>query len=284
MENRYEKEFIDTSTRLTDLIRDHEETLRVREEIGERPLIRHYEKDGKHVVVLGIPHSLRIEDMTAYKDLLREKYPDIFLSGLDMVMLEGSPVIVAEDFSEEIIKKYGEQAYLASVAKNQGVEVHYWDMTIEEKIKTALEKGYSVEDIFGWLMGAAGKILLENGERIDESSLREIFSRYVSDGFVERVQTSSGVDIDPQHVDFEGLSEKYFQKKLSEMSLEDAARISDPYESQTTNKMIRDLNTIRDKQAIAQLEKVKESHNVVFICAGLDHAIAWDPAIEALYS
>ncbi len=284
---------LEQQTSITPRLRTPEETLEERERRGESPVILCYKDGEKELAVVGLPHTLKLEKIDRLKHMLREKHPDLFLGGLDIVLVEGTPVDFNENISpEHIIKEYGEQAYFASLAKEQGIKVDYWDMGFEEKFKNAAIK-YDRETVLTYFSSAVLKILLENrSEHVNEldvvnnveiEKLKEILKRYITP---EMLKLGAGKTEDSDSVDeinFDNLFKKYCDKALADVTFADIVKLSDPYEKGPTNEVIRYLNSSRDEKAMKALEEAKKKYNSIFMVAGLDHVITWEPVFSHFY-
>jgi len=274
-------------------LRTPEETLEERKRRGERPVILHKKDGEQELVVIGLSHTLNLEKINRLKHLVREKHPDIFLRGVDIVIVEGTPVELNDNISpEQIIKEYGEQTYFASLAKEQGLKVEYWDTGFEENFKNATEK-YDKDTVLTYFSSAILKILLENRpQHINEfdvvnngeiEKLKEILKRYITaemlNVVIKKTEDSNPID----EIDFENLFKKHCDKALADVTFGDIIKLSDPYEKGPTNEVIRYLNNSRDEKAMRVLEQSKQNHKSIFMTAGLDHVLAWEPVIDSLY-
>ena len=294
-ENSREKLNTIGSKNPVDFLRTPEQALVERERRGETPVVLRRNDGQNELVVLGLPHTFSYEEINQYKDILREQHPDLFLRGIDLIIVEGTPLEFDPRIDPaQIIKEHGETSYLAYIAKSMGVRVESWDLDFNNWFKNILER-HSTEDILAWLGAAALKLLFEKNRKgksvketdhISQSEIKDLkllFEKFINAELVEYALKKNGSKIAADKIDFENLFKSYCGKSLSEITFGDIAKLSDPYADGPTSAVIRDLNEIRDKKAMDTLQEAKSKYKSIFMSAGLDHVITWEPAIDALY-
>jgi hypothetical protein len=155
-------------------------------------------------------------------------------------------------------------------------------------------KKYDTDTVLAYFSSALLKILLENRpDHIHESDLvnngeiekmKEKLKRYITPEMINYEMKQAGTINPVDTINFEDIFKKFSNKALVDLTFADIVKLSDPYEKGPTNEVIRYLNKSRDEKAMKVLAQSKQSNNSIFMTAGLDHVLTWEPVIDSLYN
>jgi len=296
--------------------RDPKELLLTPEEEGRVKRGEIYRVEAKtgdqEIHVLGVRHTNKVEQ-TAPMRLEIERYDP------EIVIVEGDPLedifpgesldeILAKD-ETEVLQQKQEQVYIAWLAKKLGKEVRNWDLPAVEQIRRVLElkdemglAKHPPDTVVGWISAYALHKVYETGLQPSYESLKQVIS--IGEPGVEK---SGLVDLSEKKIDemlkkYTGrnlaeFAERFADEKLRAEDWELARRVSDPVPKDEkgeplpikqvgeTNRVLRDMNHMRDEHAVEVFQRVKQSGvKRVLVTAGGSHAVTWERAIRKIYT
>lgn len=236
------------------------------------------ERDGDRMIaIFGTQHVYTAEQVQPAVDALQETAPDVlFVEGEQWERVD--PTIP----DDEVLKKYGEQAYLARLAQKKGIEVRTWDVPHAERIAAAVRE-HGPDATAGWMVGQAAKHLIAQGRPRTPEAIRDMAGA-ILDGRTREALDKEGLALDLSDQNIEALSERFVGKPLAEWDADDAEALATPRRRGPTNDVIRVMNELRDTHALDVMHDAKFAAKKVFVLAGGSHALTWEKAVKKLYS
>ncbi len=242
---------------------------------GPPPYVQR-ERDGeREIVVYGTAHVFAEEDARPIADAFADAAPQlVLLEGEQWQRVDGS---LPDD---EVLTRFGEQAYIARLAQKQGIEVRSWDLLQEETIRSVREHGKDA--VLGWMIGQSAKHLIAQERPCTPEGVREMIATFLGEGSARQLQKEGlSFDVSDKHLD--ALAERYAGKKVSEMDMGTAEAMASPRRRGPTNDVIRSMNEARDRHALDLMHDAKFGFKKVFVLAGGSHALTWEKAVKKLY-
>lgn len=244
---------------------------------GPPPYVQR-ERDGEQeIVVYGTAHVFAAEDARPIAEALTKEAPEL-------VLVEGEywkrvdPALP----DDEVLTKFGEQAYIARLAQKQGMEVRSWNPPQAEGMIDAVRR-HGQDVVLGWMIGQVAKHLIEQGRPRTPEAIREMIGFVLEQPTVDALR-SDGVSVDVSDENIEALCERFAGKALAELDDETTEAMASPRRRGPTNDVIRVMNEMRDRHALDLLHDAKFGTKKIFVLAGGSHALTWEKAVKKLYA
>ncbi len=259
-------------------------------DLTNRKLPHRYElaKDGKALIAYGSGHFSN-PDNPAFKVIaedVKNLHPDLILiEGLEAINTISDEEKEAHRTNatvsaEDILKRHGENAYLASLAIESGIEVQSPEPSRADLNNYALERGATKEQIFAEEIAT---LIHQYNWLTDKPS----FDEYIS-GWLERVKIEFGWE----GFDFSMDNFKRILKESTgkEFDLEDKETIKQcadpiPWPDQQWNGLraaAQLRNLARDRHIIHEIEEALKTHNKIYIVFGASHLVMLEPALRKM--
>lgn len=262
--------------KLVRLLRTPEEEAKIAAESDTGPTYKYEHPVGeREIAVHGFKHSYDFKEVEGIVNDFTARDPDILL-------VEGSVDAYGEILFETpdaaVIRQYGEQVYMAWLARKNGKEVKSWDVPFEQQLE-AVRPTHTPDAIMGWILAQGSKHLHDSGRPVTPSELLQVIEVGLKLS-PDQLREQLGVAITPEYI--ESLAQKYAGVPFADISKEDLERLSTPRNTGETNNVARDMLKIRDTHALKVIAQSIQQYKKVFITGGAGHAISWEPAIKSL--
>lgn len=240
-----------------------------------------YGEPGREVIVHGTKHEFSLEPIAEMIDALDEAKPDL-------VIVEGTakPEIDAAMTPEEILKKYGEQHYVRRLAADRGIEVKSWDVPWADQFREILKK-HDRDAVIGWVEAYATKHVInqKGGEHATAEEVRGLMRIALSKETLDSLRAEFfDIELDPDKLDLDAIIKKFSGgKEIAALEARDAENLGTPWHSGTTNDVIRDMNAIRDRNALKMIDEARRVGKKTFVLAGNDHVLTWEKSLEKMF-
>lgn len=243
---------------------------------GPPPYVQRQRDGEREIAVYGTPHVFAEAEARPIAEALQDAAPDI-------VLVEGGQWQEIDPAlpDDAVLKRYGEQAYVARLAQRQGIEVRTWDVPHAERIAAAVRE-HGPDATVGWMVGQAAKHLIAQGRPRTPDTIRDMVGAILDEGTREALD-KEGLVLDLGDRNIEALCERFAGKPLAEWDADDAEALATPRRRGPTNDVIRAMNDLRDKHALDVMHDAKSGAKRVFVLAGASHALTWEKAVQELY-
>ena len=268
---------------LLKLLRTPEEASIVGKTLGKLPYVLHLQKSNREIIIYGTTHTGIAEKVQELKKFFENENPNLLLiegSVRDYINITRTKQLSDDD----LLKKFGEQAYLALIAQRKDIKVKSWDINIIERIRYALKKNLPKEDIIGYMVLIRARHEIEAGGK---PSVKTVVER-LENGLTKKVkkvfEDEFGIDMEDVLKNLDVISMKYAGVPLSELFLEKLKELTGPARSKgAVNMVARIMNDARDENALKIIKDVRNKYKKILVTCGGYHFLRWEPAIKTLY-
>lgn len=249
---------------------------------GEPPYIMEFREGEKKAIIYGSKHLFNLEGAKKMKELFEAEKPDV-------VLFEGAGIrdferVEREKLDEaEIVRQYGEQGYMHYLAKKSDVEARSWDIPLKEQVKWALRKGNNPEAVIGAYSFYLARYNRQRGEPASAKGVVQLLKNFFNEELVGELKEEFGVDFAPDNFDLNKIAKKYAGVSFGKLTSEHIEEGASPRRKTPLSQVMRDTAEARDYHAIDVITEAKEKYKKVFITTGSSHALAWEPALKAIY-
>ncbi len=236
-------------------------------------------KGEKEIVIAGTAHVFSRESIEKAEKAFKELQPEI-------ILVEGTLQSFDETLSgDEVLKRHGEQRYFSWLGNKQKIDVQSWDTSWKERLQNALPK-HGLEAVIGWIIASAAKSFINQNHGkppTPEQIMMAIQFVFTPENIASLNQEFPEIK-NVHNIDFDAVFRRFTGGKgISELNEDLAEKLASPWYRGVTNDVIRSMNQFRDENAIRVIDIAAKKYQKIFVIAGNDHVITWEPALAELF-